>query len=75
MKIEEYLLKIRRAIHVGDASWNGGSTVEEQLKEDMMQSVRPWLEELLENYRVLIYNGQLDIIVAYPLTLNYLQVI
>jgi len=41
---------------------------------DMMQSVKPWLEELLEHYRVLIYNGQLDIIVAYPLTESYLQV-
>lgn len=37
-----------------------------------MQSVAPWVSELLSNYRVLIYNGQLDIIVAYPLTENYL---
>ena len=39
-----------------------------------MKSVRPWLEELLEHYKVLIYNGQLDIIVAYPLTKGYLKV-
>lgn len=40
---------------------------------DVMQSITSWLTELLNNYRVLIYNGQLDIIVAYPLTENYLQ--
>lgn len=59
---------------MGNSTWGNGTIVELQLKEDMMKSVRPWLEELLENYRVLIYNGQLDIIVAYPLTVNYLQV-
>ncbi|KAF2358333.1 Peptidase S10 serine carboxypeptidase [Trinorchestia longiramus] len=26
-----------------------------------------------ENYRVLIYNGQLDIIIAYPLTRNFVE--
>lgn len=31
-----------------------------------------WVSELIDNYRVCIYNGQLDIIVAYPLTVNYL---
>lgn len=38
-----------------------------------MQSVAPWISTLLSHYRVLTYNGQLDIIVAYPLTENYLQ--
>lgn len=61
-------------IHVGDAAWNNGSLVEENLMDDVMKSVAPWLEELLEHYRVLIYNGQLDIIVAYPLTEAYLKV-
>lgn len=48
--------------------------MEEHLLSDVMQSVRPWIEELVANYRVLIYNGQLDIIVAYPLTENYLKI-
>lgn len=40
-----------------------------------MRSVRPWVEELLENdYRVVFYAGQLDIIVAYPLIRNFIQV-
>lgn len=64
---------VRAAIHVGNATFHNSPDVETNLKEDIMQSVAPWISELLNNYRVLIYNGQLDIIVAYPLTLNYLQ--
>lgn len=65
---------VRAAIHVGNASFHGeDSTVEVNLMNDVMQSVAPWISELLNNYRVLIYNGQLDIIVAYPLTINYLK--
>ena len=46
---------------------------QQYLDEDIPKSVRPWVEELLSAYRVLIYNGQLDVIVAYPLTEGYLQ--
>lgn len=65
---------VRAAIHVGNSSFNVETQeVEVNLVNDIMQSVAPWISELLSNYRVLIYNGQLDIIVAYPLTENYLQ--
>ncbi|KAG5880352.1 hypothetical protein JTB14_025771 [Gonioctena quinquepunctata] len=65
---------IRAAIHVGNATFHGEDrTVEINLSNDIMQSVASWVSELLNNYRVLIYNGQLDIIVAYPLTVNYLK--
>lgn len=65
---------IRAAIHVGNSTFHSeDQTVELNLVSDVMQSVAPWISELLSNYRVLIYNGQLDIIVAYPLTVNYLQ--
>ncbi|XP_050667340.1 venom serine carboxypeptidase [Leptidea sinapis] len=64
---------VRKAIHVGNLSFHDGSIVEENLKEDVMQSVAPWISELLDHYYVLVYNGQLDIIVAYPNTLNYLR--
>ncbi|GAB1860586.1 Carboxypeptidase [Camponotus japonicus] len=65
---------VRSAIHVGNNSFNiETSIVEEHLKEDIMQSIVVLLENLLKNYRILIYNGQLDIIVAYPLTENYIQ--
>ncbi|XP_072745258.1 venom serine carboxypeptidase-like [Anoplolepis gracilipes] len=64
----------RKAIHVGNNTFNvEASIVEEYLKEDVMQSIIVILKDLLEHYRVLIYNGQLDIIVAYPLTENSIQ--
>ncbi|KAE8573817.1 venom serine carboxypeptidase [Halyomorpha halys] len=64
---------VRKAIHVGSRSYNDGSIVAEHLMNDFMQSVKPWVETLIENYRILFYNGQLDIIVAYPLTVNFLE--
>lgn len=66
----------RKAIHVGNNTWHdteGENKVENHLKLDVMDSVAEWVSELLSNYKVLIYNGQLDIIVAYPLTENYLK--
>ncbi|XP_011693538.1 PREDICTED: venom serine carboxypeptidase [Wasmannia auropunctata] len=65
---------VRRAVHVGNSTFHVETkTVEEHLKGDVMQSVVFFLTDLLQHYRVLIYNGQLDIIVAYPLTENYLK--
>ncbi|KAF5290217.1 hypothetical protein FQA39_LY14771 [Lamprigera yunnana] len=63
---------VRTAIHVGNATFNGNELVKRNLVNDIMQSVADWVSELLSNYRILIYSGQLDIMVAYPLTLNYL---
>lgn len=79
---DDYMVKflqqpeIRRAIHVGNNTFHdldAENKVEEHLKMDVMNSVAVYLEELLKTYRVVIYNGQLDIIVAYPLTVNYLN--
>ncbi|KAK9877389.1 hypothetical protein WA026_017785 [Henosepilachna vigintioctopunctata] len=64
---------IRQALHVGDKSFLTDKEVENSLRADMVKSVAPWVSELLDHYKVLIYNGQLDIIVAYPLTINYLS--
>lgn len=64
--------EVRKALHVGNIPFNNGSEVRNNMKEDMMKSVAPWVSELLSHYRGVIYNGQLDIIVAYPLTENYL---
>jgi vitellogenic carboxypeptidase-like protein len=47
--------------------------VEEFLKSDIMKSVTSYLTELIHNYQVVFYNGQLDIIVAYPLTENMIR--
>nr|KAF6469201.1 carboxypeptidase vitellogenic like [Molossus molossus] len=62
------LSEVRRAIHVGNRTFNDGSKVAKYLREDTVKSVKPWLTEIMNNYKVLIYNGQLDIIVAAPLT-------
>jgi vitellogenic carboxypeptidase-like protein len=63
--------KVRKALHVGDTQFSHkNDSVSSKLFLDIMQSVRSWLEELLEHYRVLYYSGQLDIIVAYTLSLN-----
>ncbi|XP_072754363.1 venom serine carboxypeptidase-like [Anoplolepis gracilipes] len=64
----------RKAIHVGNSTFQVEATVVYgYLEDDIMQSIIVILEDLLEHYNVLIYNGQLDIIVAYPLTENYIQ--
>lgn len=64
---------VRRAIHVGNLTFNDGSKVEEMLLEDIMKSVKPWIQEIMDNYKVMIYNGQLDVIIAYTLTENFLN--
>ncbi|XP_006896197.1 PREDICTED: probable serine carboxypeptidase CPVL [Elephantulus edwardii] len=69
------LPEVRKAIHVGNNTFNNGSNVEKYLQEDTMKSIKPWLIEIMNNYKVLIYNGQLDIIVAAPLTERFLMTI
>jgi vitellogenic carboxypeptidase-like protein len=65
--------EVRKAIHVGNLTYNDGSEVEKKLLNDVMQSTAKWLALLMDNYKVLLYNGQLDVIVAGPLTEAYLQ--
>lgn len=65
--------KLRRSIHVGGLPFNSGEEVQIHLAMDILKSVAPLVEELLSHYRILFYNGQLDIIVAYPLTENFLR--
>ncbi|XP_065202817.1 venom serine carboxypeptidase-like [Planococcus citri] len=65
---------VRDAIHVGNLTFHViAQEVEKHMEGDVMKSVAPHFEVLLENYRMLVYNGQLDIIVAYPLTLEFLK--
>jgi len=59
---------VRRSLHVGNTSFvHLNKKVKMFLREDMLKSVKPWLEELLdaeEGYKILYYSGQLDVIVA-----------
>ncbi|KAG5210383.1 hypothetical protein JEQ12_015577 [Ovis aries] len=59
---------VRQAIHVGNQTFSDGAKVEKYLREDTVKSVKPWLTEIMNNYKVLIYNGQLDVVVAASLT-------
>lgn len=63
---------VKKAIHVGNKPFDS-TGVEKHMQIDVMKSVAPWISELLHNYRVLFYNGQLDIIIGYPSTVNFLQ--
>ncbi|XP_061677323.1 probable serine carboxypeptidase CPVL [Syngnathoides biaculeatus] len=66
---------VRRAIHVGGLDFHDGSRVEKYLLRDVMKSVKPWLGLLMDRYKVLIYSGQLDVIVAAPLTERFLPTV
>ncbi|KAI0226670.1 putative serine carboxypeptidase CPVL [Lamellibrachia satsuma] len=66
---------VRKSIHVGDLPFNSGEKVETFLVKDILQSVKPWLGETMDNYRVMLYTGQLDVIVALPLTEAMLQTV
>lgn len=78
---EEYLNQpsVRRAIHVGNLTYGGNAEqCERALLRDFHVSFRPELQRLLdqEGVRVLVYSGQLDVIIAASLTeraLPYLQ--
>ena len=74
MYFEQYLKqdKIRNLINVGNHSFNDGAKVESFMKEDVVQSVADELVEVINNYKVMLYNGQLDIIVAPVVTENFL---
>ena len=67
---------VRSAIHVGNLSYGSQSDmVERALVNDIMGSVADWLATLMDNYKTLLYNGQLDVIVGAPLTERYLAVL
>jgi vitellogenic carboxypeptidase-like protein len=68
------LEKTRQAIHVNCIKFsNSNNTVEKYLINDEFQSVKPWFTTLINNYKTLIYSGQLDIVVAVTLTENFLK--
>lgn len=67
---------IKDYLHVGSKTWTPFSDqniVLAYLQGDILDSVAPWVQELINNYRVFIYNGQLDLLVSPTLTHNYLS--
>ena len=55
------------ALHVGSIPYAVfNQTVEDQLLSDWVVGVVPYVETLLENYDVLIYSGQYDVILGPP---------
>ena len=56
----------RSAIHVGNLEYHDGSEVYQHLEGDFMRTVQGKIAALLDaNYNVLIYNGQMDVIIDY----------
>ena len=43
---------IRKAIHVGNLTYNSGDAVEKHLLNDVMDTVKPWIGPLMDNYKV-----------------------
>jgi len=66
---------VRRSIHVGNLTYNDNSKVHRFLLADIMKSVKPQLAEAMNNYRVMLYSGQLDVVVAVPLTETMLRTV
>lgn len=65
---------VRKSIHVGNSTFIAASKkVEDYLKGDVMESVADLIADILQDHKVLIYNGQLDVIIAYTTVENYLR--
>lgn len=67
----------RRALHVGHRYFTpemeAPMTVKRKIMNDLEVSAMPALENLLESHRVLMYNGQLDLIFPYQSTVNMIK--
>jgi len=60
----------RRALHVGDIEYTSLGVIYYKMIPDFMTSVKEHLEQLVTSYPILVYNGQMDLVVAYPLSVN-----
>ncbi|XP_065200825.1 venom serine carboxypeptidase-like [Planococcus citri] len=64
---------IRKALHVGYRRFSESTLkVFNRLQEDIMKSMKPIFETVLENYPTLVFTGQLDIICPWYLQENLL---
>lgn len=66
--------KAREAVHVGNVPYAVlNATVEKYLLDDWFVGVVDFLVPIMENYKVLVYSGQNDIILGPPLTEAFLR--
>jgi len=63
----------RRKIHVGNLTYNDGDRVRVGLASDVMQTIVGKVAVIANNYKVLIYNGLLDVIIASSLTMDWVD--
>ncbi|RWS01434.1 putative serine carboxypeptidase CPVL-like protein [Dinothrombium tinctorium] len=74
---QQYLAlpKVRKMLHVGNLTFNKNQIVRSHLLNDLMKSVKPLISVLMDNYKTLFYNGQLDVIDTAVLTENFLRTV
>ncbi|KFM61848.1 putative serine carboxypeptidase CPVL, partial [Stegodyphus mimosarum] len=74
-RFREYVVfpEFRKAVHVGNLTFQDGKKAQKHLLTDIMKSVKDQVAVIMDNYRVLFFNGQLDLIIPYPLTVNFLS--
>jgi vitellogenic carboxypeptidase-like protein len=63
----------RHKIHVGNLTYNDGERVRVGLASDVMQTIVGKVAVIANNYKVLIYNGLLDVIIASSLTMDWVD--
>eukprot|EP01133_Synstelium_polycarpum_P012995 gene12995-15286_t len=67
--------KIRALLHVGNHYYQNNNEVGDALAADIPKSIKPVFPALLDNIKVLLYNGQFDFIVGVSLTETFIRTI
>ncbi|KAL0268027.1 UNVERIFIED_CONTAM: hypothetical protein PYX00_010116 [Menopon gallinae] len=65
--------EVRKALHVGNATLYTGELTYEAMKCDIMRTMKPWMEVLMDNYRVLFYYGQMDLWLTYTPSIEFIK--
>jgi vitellogenic carboxypeptidase-like protein len=62
---------VRAAIHVGNLTYNSGTAVETHLTNDIMDTVKPWIATLMDNYKVWTNSsGECIMFISYLISQN-----
>lgn len=57
---------------MGNVTFDGGN-VYDHLLHDKVWSVKPWLEQLLDHYKAMLYNGATDLDVSHSCTKDMIK--